>query len=63
MTEYPEEIRRQHDPNDPRGGGGPGGPPEDWPTSRQRTGPLRTRYTTPDRQEQAPEEPERRDDE
>ena len=33
--------RRQHDPNDVRGGGGPSGPPHTWPTSNIAFGPLR----------------------
>ena len=39
MTESYE--RRQHDPNDVRGGGGPPGPPHTWPTSAINFGPLR----------------------
>jgi hypothetical protein len=36
-----EYERRQHDPNDVRGGGGPPGPPQAWPTSKLNFGPLR----------------------
>ena len=40
MTEW-QEGRRPHDPNDPRGGGGPAGAPDSWDTSNPRFGPLR----------------------
>lgn len=36
------EGRRPHDPSDIRGGGGPAGSPERWPTSRRQLGPLRS---------------------
>jgi hypothetical protein len=33
--------RRPHDPSDIRGGGGPAGAPDSWPTSSPKWGPLR----------------------
>jgi len=35
------QERPSHDPNDTRGGGGPGGGPDKWPTTDYRPGSLR----------------------
>jgi hypothetical protein len=53
--------RRPHDPNDERGGGGPGGGPDKWTTTRYSPGELRREQDSqaaehqPAPQEAAPE--------